>query len=145
MSTDDRTPNPTDFVEVNGVQFTHDDLFRVVDEFYTRVQRDELLSVPFRSVHDWPEHIRRLTHFWWIKFGGPVYMWAEYNPPQKHFFAGFNNVLLERWLSLFHTVLEEQLSAEQAALWRVISIRMGQGLSAKNEMLKKHYAGQGRE
>lgn len=124
-------------VNVGGVEFSHQEINQVVDTFYTRVQKDPLLSVPFQSVHDWPEHIERLTHFWWIRFGGKPYMFTHYNPVAKHFYAGFNAEFLARWLSLFHEVLYEKLKPEQAKLWQEISIQMGKGLSIRNEMLRK--------
>lgn len=127
------------FVNPNGIQFSHDDIFNVVDDFYTRIQHDELLSVPFKSVHDWPEHIKRLTHFWWIRLGGKPYMFSDYNPIPKHFFAGFNAVFLERWLNLFHETHRQHLNDEQCALWKDLSEQMGQGLSLRNEMFRKHY------
>ncbi len=126
-------------VKLNGIEFTHDDIFRVVDNFYDRIQQDPALQVPFKSVEDWPEHIRNLTHFWWTRFGGQPYLFNFYNPVEKHFFAGFNQELLTRWLFLFSETLQTQLKPEQAALWTLISERMGEGLSIKNELYKKEY------
>lgn len=128
-------------LNLNGVNFARDDIFRVVDDFYTRIQHDPILKVPFASVGDWPEHIERLTHFWWVRFGGKPYLFNEYNPVLKHFFAGFNRELLTRWLSIFHETLQAHLTIEQAALWKLISERMGEGLFAKNERFKKEYEG----
>src|SRR5437868_5191673 len=93
-------------VHVKGVLFSHKDLFNVVDDFYTRIQLDPVLQVPFKSVVDWPEHISRLTHFWWVQFGGKPYLFNHYNPVAKHFFAGFNQELLERWLGIFNETLQ---------------------------------------
>jgi len=132
-------PNLTDEIQVNHVTFTHGDIFNVVDDFYTKVQTDSILKVPFESVHDWPEHIQRITHFWWIRFGGKPYMFAEYNPVLKHFFAGFNAHFLSRWLQLFHETLGAHLNQTQVELWKVISERMGQSLSIKNDHFKEHY------
>lgn len=126
-------------VEINGVNFTHADIFNVVDDFYTRIQNDSILQVPFRSVGDWPEHIQRLTHFWWIKFGGEPYLFGYYNPVAKHFFAGFSRDLLVRWLSIFHETLEAHLQPQQVALWKLISERMGQALSTKNEIFRREH------
>lgn len=137
--TDNNTPKENDAIVVNGISFTHKDIFMVVDEFYTRIQQDFVLSVPFRSVGDWPEHIKRLTHFWWIRFGGRPYMFSEYNPVLKHFFAGFNKELLERWLSIFHDTLRKKLTTEQADLWALISDRMGESLSIRNEHYRREY------
>lgn len=126
-------------VEVNGIVFSHEDISRVVDAFYRKVEQDSLLKVPFRSVQDWPEHIRRLTHFWWIRFGGKPYMVSQYNPVAKHYFAGFNQEFLDHWLGLFHQTLNEKLDSHQALLWKTISEQMGQSLSIRNEHLKKEY------
>ncbi|MBL7543607.1 MAG: group III truncated hemoglobin [Bdellovibrionaceae bacterium] len=132
-------PDPKDTVYVNGVSFSNHDLYIVVEDFYTRIQQDPILHVPFLSVVDWPEHIQKITHFWWIRFGGPAYMFSEYNPVAKHFFAGFNPELLQRWLSLFHATLETHLSQKQASLWKNISTRMGDALTIKNELFKQTY------
>lgn len=132
-------PNEQEQISVNGVTFTHGDIFRVVDDFYTRIQQDSLLSVPFRSVHDWPDHIQRLTHFWWIRFGGKPYLFSEYNPVAKHFFAGFNSEFLAQWLMLFHATLQTHLRQDQVDLWTLISQKMGQALSMKNEHFRAAY------
>lgn len=133
------TINKDATIVLNGVSFSHDDLFRVVDSFYRQIQYDPLLSVPFRSVADWPEHIDRLTHFWWIRFGGKPYLFNHYSPDAKHFFAGFNRELLTRWLMIFHQTLDRQLNSEQAALWKRISESMGESLMIKNETYRRHY------
>lgn len=131
---------PNQLVEVNGITFSHDDIYRVVDDFYTRIQSDPILQVPFKSVHDWPDHIRNLTHFWWMRFGGKPYLFHAYNPAAKHFYAGFNRDLLKRWLDLFHQTLQTQLAPEQVMLWKLISERMGESLNAKNERLTTEHS-----
>lgn len=131
-------PDENEEIEVAGVLFRHGDIDRVVAEFYAQVPQDDLLKVPFQSVHDWPEHVRRLTHFWWIRFGGRAYMLAQYAPVPKHFFAGFNETLLKRWIALFKSTLETHASPEQKKLWSSIVERMGQALLAKNEMFGEY-------
>lgn len=126
-------------IKVNGIEFSHQDFFNVVDDFYTRIQNDPVLQVPFRSVGDWPEHIQKLTHFWWVKFGGAPYLFNYYNPVEKHFFAGFNDELLERWLRIFRETLNTHLTQDQAALWTLISERMGHALSLKNDLYRVAY------
>lgn len=136
----DHNPPPpaTATVQVNGVAFTHGDLLRVVDAFYAQVAVDPVLAVPFASVQDWPAHIARLTHFWWIRFGGRAYLSASYNPVIKHAEAGFTDELLQRWLMLFHTTVRAQLTPEQAELWIRISTSMGSALSAQNDQYVRH-------
>lgn len=130
-------PHPTESVTVGSVEFSFQDINTVIDLFYEKVQHDPLLSVPFRSVHDWPHHVVRLTHFWWTRFGGSAYLQASYNPVEKHFSAGFNDDFLAHWLRLFQETLEQNLKREQADLWTLISQRMGGALSIKNEMYKE--------
>lgn len=136
MDENKKRPPADALINVNGVDFSHQDIFSVVDDFYTQIQQDEVLKVPFASVVDWPEHVERLTHFWWIRFGGEPYMFSHYNPVGKHFYAGFNSELLERWLKLFHQTLKKYLQPDQIALWKLISERMGESLTVKNDMLK---------
>lgn len=136
MSEKTHRVSPTDQVNVTGIIFTHDDIRRVIDRFYRQVAEDPQLKIPFQSVHDWPEHTERLTLFWWIRFGGKPYMFSEFNPIQKHFYAGFNEALLKRWLELFHQSLKAELRPEQAEFWEGLSVRMGQSLNARNELLK---------
>lgn len=136
--TQNRLPEPLALVTPANTPFTYTDLFNVVHEFYGRVQEDELLKVPFASVHDWPEHVERLTHFWWIKFGGEPYMMTYYNPVLKHYYAGFNETFLERWIQLFSEVAEKNLNEAQASLWMKIVKQMGYALTMKNEAYKAH-------
>ncbi|MBX3022486.1 MAG: group III truncated hemoglobin [Bdellovibrionales bacterium] len=136
-------PDDLSLVTPGGVTFSHRDIANVVDDFYTRVQNDERLSVPFQSVHDWPAHIEHLIHFWWIRFGGEVYMDAQYNPVMKHFHSGFNATLLARWLELFHETLRAHLSEEQCNLWTTVTERMGNSLSLRNEHLKQQALNRG--
>lgn len=130
------TNNSKGSISFGGVDFSHDDLFTVVDAFYNQVAVDPILKEPFKSVHDWPEHIERLTHFWWIRLGGEPYMFTHYNPIAKHYHAGFNRHFLTRWLELFHQVIDEKLNQEQAQVWKNLSQHMGEFLFKKNELFK---------
>ncbi len=132
-------PRKNELLEVSGVLFSYMDIFSVINDFYGRIQTDPILQAPFKSVEDWPEHIKNITHFWWVKFGGRAYMFNQYNPVPKHFFAGFNRDLLSRWLFIFHETLNTHLTQEQVDLWTVISTRMGEGLAIKNDHYKLMY------
>lgn len=136
---DQQAPNPQEQIVVNGVSFSHKNIFDVVDDFYTRIQHDPILQTPFQSVSDWPEHINKLTHFWWIRLGGRPYLATDYNPVLKHYLAGFNSTLLQRWLQLFHATITDHLSMEQVNLWKSLSERIGEVLTIKNDVLKNEY------
>ena len=135
-------PHESEAIDVDGIMFTHGDIYKVVDQFYTKIQEHGLLKVPFQSVHDWPEHIRRLTHFWWIRLGGDPYMAQPYNPVEKHYHAGFTRELLAHWLMLFHETLESLLTQKQADLWGEYANHMGQALASKDEYYRSMKDGQ---
>jgi len=135
-------PQPDDFIELDDVHFTFTDIHSVVDTFYGRVAVDPLLKVPFSTVKDWPHHVVRMTHFWWIRLGGRPYLPGMYNPVEKHFIAGFNPMLLRRWLAIFRKTIEETLTPEKGAMWIEISEHMGAALSMKNDAYKEIMAKQ---
>lgn len=134
-------PAPQEILPEFGLSFG--EIHAVVDAFYRQVAVDPLLRVPFASVHDWPEHIERMTHFWWTRLGGSPYLETRYNPVAKHFEAGFNAQFLERWLGLFEETLKKTLSDDKAQLWHALATRMGAALSAKNEYLRQKVAANG--
>jgi len=140
MSKQKEPPKSTDFLIFDEVIFTHKGIFTVVDKFYGKIQKDEVLSVPFSSVEDWPYHIRRLTNFWWIKFGGQPYMFSHYSPIPKHFYSGFNQNLLNRWLSLFAETLTENLSEKQLKVWSSMTQKIGKHLLKMNDLYGKRAA-----
>ncbi len=130
MTNDQKEP-----LVLRGIPFTWDDIHSVVDAFYHQVQLDHMLRIPFQSVDDWPHHIERLTHFWWIRFGGRPYMDVSYDPVGKHFETGFNEHFLERWLELFRSTLRKELKKEQADLWDEFAQNIGVALTRNNEMM----------
>jgi hemoglobin len=130
-------PKKIDTLVFDSISFTHTDVFTVVDKFYSKIQHDKVLSIPFASVGDWPYHIERLTNFWWIAFGGKSYMFSQYSPIPKHFYAGFNQDFLDRWLELFIETLKENLSEKQQVVWGAMAHRLGRQLIIRNEMFKQ--------
>lgn len=129
-------PDANDTLRVKDITFTHGEIFKVVDDFYNRIQQDPVLKVPFQSVHDWPEHIDRITHFWWIRMGGQAYQFSQYNPVPKHYFAGFNPELLKRWLGIFNDTLKDHLKPSQAVVWLLIAEAIGRTLTVKNDLFE---------
>lgn len=132
-------PLPEAELNVYGVHFRWLDISKVITLFYQRVAVDQLLRIPFASVEDWPHHIERLTHFWWIRFGGPPYLDVRYDPIGKHFESGFNHHFLERWLELFDRILRETLNPQQAKLWQEFATSMGASLERNNELMIARY------
>jgi hemoglobin len=108
---------------------------QVVEKFYRKVENDRLLKAPFTSVEDWPQHIERLTHFWWTRFGGNAYRPFSYDPVGKHFETGFSEYFLERWLELFSETLAECLPPPQASFWEEMAKSMGTALARNNDLM----------
>lgn len=129
-------PEKEEYIIVQSIKFTFGDINTVVNEFYAKVAIDNHLHGPFSVVDDWPHHIDRLTHFWWIRFGGRPYMDVQYDPIQKHFETGFNLGLLEIWLDIFKETLDELLTSSQSELWYDFATRIGEALNRNNEIMK---------
>jgi hemoglobin len=133
-------PKKEDFIEVNNTRLTFEDIHRVVEEFYGKVATHRYLKIPFNTVEDWPYHIEKLTHFWWIRFGGKAYMDVQYNPVQKHFETGFSAEFLDMWLTLFKEVLNSTLTIDQSKLWFMFAEGIGNALSHHNELMVKYHS-----
>lgn len=131
-----KKPLSTDTVTLNKVTFSHQDIFNVGDHFYGQLMQQNSSSEVSISAHDKTEHVDRLTQFWWVRFGGKPYLFSDYNPVAKHFFAGFNQQVLTNWLEIFHHALKDHLTDSQAHVWSNIAIKMGQMLMAKNEFFR---------
>lgn len=97
-----------------------DDIRLLVDSFYARVQKDELLGPVFnqRIGERWPEHLEKMYRFWQTVLleehtytGSPFLPHARLPVEQAHF---------DRWLFLFYKVLDESFEGEKAleARWR---------------------------
>lgn len=92
----------------------------LVDKFYEKVRRDELLADIFNTViqDKWPEHLEKMYRFWetvllrkHTYFGSPFRPHAKLPVTKKHF---------DRWLVLFTETVDEHFEGEKAdeAKWR---------------------------
>lgn len=100
----------------------------VVDDFYDRIQRHPTLAERFAVVEDWDEHKARLTHFWWISLGGQAYAPYRYRIGEKHAPVGVTHALVDDWLALFRTTLDDHLPTHLADAWIERAERMGDSL-----------------
>lgn len=112
----------------------HEAVCRVVDDFYGRVQHHPTLAEPFKRVQDWPEHIARLSHFWWITLGGERYRNDQYHVLAKHMPIGITDALVDDWLALFRATLEDHLAPEQAEFWYGYADQLGQSIRMLAQM-----------
>lgn len=89
----------------------------LVDNFYQRVGKDELLSPVFNKViKDWPPHLNKMYDFW----SSVMLQTKKYkgNPLIKHQnLMPFDKSLFDRWLSLFAQTARELFEEDQALLF----------------------------
>ena len=99
---------------------TLDDIKKLVDTFYEKVRRDELIGPIFNErIQDrWPQHLEKMYTFWQTVllgehtyFGSPFPPHANLPVSHKHF---------EKWMELFTQTLDELFTGEKAedAKWR---------------------------
>lgn len=90
---------------------TREDIQSLVDKFYEKVQRDELLSPVFSHV-DWPRHLPTMYDFWSsMLFGDQSY---RGNPFQKHLPLSIQSHHFNQWLRLFRETVHENFSGIKA-------------------------------
>ncbi len=105
-----------------------DDLRRMVDDFYGRVRKDELLG-PIFEAHvqgRWPEHLRKMVDFWSAALlhergysGNPRAVHARLDVEPRHF---------RRWLDLFAETVRALFSEDVAAAIEARAEMMAGGL-----------------
>lgn len=99
---------------------SREDIQILVDQFYQRVQENELLGPIFNEVIQdrWPQHLEKMYSFWETALlekksysGRPFPPHAKLNLRQEHF---------DTWLRIWHQTLMENFEGELAeeAKWR---------------------------
>lgn len=93
---------------------TEADVKTLVDSFYDKVGRDELLSPIFNDVAevDWAEHLPIMYRFW----GSLLFRHGDYRgqPWPKHAVLPVNPAHFDRWLKLFKQTVDEHFSGPKA-------------------------------
>ncbi|HYG40867.1 MAG TPA: group III truncated hemoglobin [Cytophagales bacterium] len=102
--------------DIQGIE----DIKLLVDTFYAKVRKDELLADIFNNViqDHWPEHLEKLYKFWQTVllkdhtyFGSPFVPHAGLPVNIEHF---------NRWIALFYETLDENFEGQvtDEAKWR---------------------------
>lgn len=112
----------------------HESVWRVVDDFYSRIQHHPTLAEHFRNIKDWDEHNARMTHFWWITLGGARYRNDQYQVVAKHMPLGITDALVDEWLTLFRATLDDHLSPEQVKHWYEYAEQLGESIRMLAQM-----------
>ncbi len=94
------------------------DIERLVNHFYTRVQKDPLLGPIFNDIAktDWEHHLPKMYAFWQMVLfreggfhGNPLLVHAALVPKTPMDWPRF-----ERWLELFHASIDQLFAGERA-------------------------------
>jgi len=101
------------------------DIKSFVDSFYLLIQKDNLLGPVFASridAGDWERHLTRMYDFWnTILFFQGGY---KGNPTSKHINLPVQEQHFQRWVELFHSVIDDQFSGPVAEETKIRVQRM---------------------
>jgi len=103
----------------------------LVDRFYDRVRKDALLGPVFSAaVHDWDDHLARLTDFW----SSVMLTSGRYkgSPVALHMMhaSSMTSERFERWLELWRLTSDELLPPAAAAAVQAKAARIAENLQS---------------
>ena len=99
---------------------TSEDIKTLVDAFYEKVRRDDLLSRIFneRIQNRWPQHLEKMYSFWQtVLLNEQTYCGSPF-PPHAH--LPINHSHFEKWIELFISTIDELFQGDKSteAKWR---------------------------
>ena len=109
---------------------TREDIKILVDNFYEKVQADDLLGPVFSHVN-WPHHLPIMYNFWSsMLLGDQSY---RGNPFQKHLPLPIQPAHFQQWLKLFRNTVDENFEGDKAdevkmraeSIAGIFQVRMG--------------------
>jgi hemoglobin len=114
---------------VSSERITEEEISNLVDRFYAKVRRDDVIGPIFNAmIDDWPFHLAKLKDFWSTVMlrtgrykGDPMMVHLPLPLDPEHF---------HRWLTLFAETANEVMSPEHANSIILASHRIGQNFQA---------------
>lgn len=90
-----------------------DDIILFVNQFYNKVQQDDLIGPIFNEViQDWEPHLQKMYAFWnAVLFGVPGFTG---NPFARHAPLPIEAKHFERWIQLFYQTIDTLFEGETA-------------------------------
>lgn len=109
---------------------TEERLSELVELFYGRVRKDDLIGPVFnRAIDDWPEHLERLQAFWSsVMLTSGRYKGRPLPAHVKHG-DSIRQASFDRWLELWREATEEVLPPAAAAAMQEKAGRIAESLS----------------
>ena len=92
---------------------TEEDIVRLVDEFYRKVLKDELLF-PFFHHMDFERHKPKMVHFWSFVLLNEAGYTTDVTKVHMH--MRIKKEHFDRWIELFNTTVDTLYSGEKAEL-----------------------------
>jgi hemoglobin len=97
-----------------------DDIRKLVDAFYERVLKDDLIGPIFRQhvKDDWPAHVGKMYRFWQtVLLGEQTYFGSPFPPHTK---MDIEHAHFQRWLGLFAPTVDDLFEGAKATeiKWR---------------------------
>ena len=101
----------------------------LVDAFYTRVRADGALGAIFNdAIHDWPEHLDKLTAFWSsVMLTTGRYKGQPVPAHMKHR-SRITPALFQRWLALWADTTNELMAPGAAVALQAKAARIAESL-----------------
>ena len=88
-----------------------EDITQLVEEFYTKVLKDELLRGFFNNI-DFGHHLPKMVHFWsFVLLNEPGY---KNDVTKTHINMPLRKEHFDQWISLFNETVDELFNGEKA-------------------------------
>ncbi len=120
--------------EIEGIE----DIIKMVDTFYDRVRKDELLSPIFNKIikDNWPAHLEKMYRFWQtVLLEEHTYKGSPFAPHAK---LPVNKEHFNRWKQLFFETVDDNFHGEKAMEAKFRAEKMAEMFQLKIEYFKKH-------
>lgn len=118
---------------------TKEDIKLLVDTFYERIRKDELLAPKFAlriENNNWQPHLEKMYRFW----GTLLLYTQEYSgsPFDKHVGLDINGQHFTQWLALFDNTVDSLFIGEIANTAKERAHNIGLTFEYKLDSMKKH-------
>jgi hemoglobin len=112
------------------------DIQTLVDNFYDKVNQDELLGPVFNAIAQvyWPQHLLTMYDFWSsVLFGTMRY---KGRPFPKHLGLPIDGPHFQRWLKLFFDTVQENFAGPKAEEAKVKALNIATMFEHKMNTIK---------
>jgi hemoglobin len=114
-----------------------EDIRKLVDSFYKKVRKDELLGPVFEEVIQdrWPDHLDKMYKFWQtVLLGQHTYLGSPFMP---HLDLPVKKQHFDRWLWLFENTTDQFFEGETAEKAKLQAGKMALMFETKIDHYKK--------